>query len=266
MTWNLYHGRDAPPDRSLETWRSRLTGKPVRGKMFTQVNEELFPYFAELIAEARWDVALLQECPPRWTRPLAEICGVEAASTLTSRNSFTRMRGWVARHNPDLIGSNEGGSNLTLIRPAAGRVAMTRELQLRAEPERRAMGFAETTEGFCVANLHLTNDQPALAAEELVLAARRADRWAGGRPLIFGGDLNLRPGEDAGHPVFKRLAGEHGLRGATGPGFIDHLLSTLEVADGPRAWAAAERDVEHPAGLVRLSDHAPVEAAFRAPD
>ncbi len=86
-----------------------------------QVNRELGGEFAAMLAAAEWDVALLQECPPRFARPLAEACEAEAHRVLTSRNSFGALRGLAARLNPDLIASGEGGSNLTLVRTRGAR-------------------------------------------------------------------------------------------------------------------------------------------------
>ena len=39
-----------------------------------------------MLAGAEWDVALLQECPPRWARPLADACEAATHRVLTSRN------------------------------------------------------------------------------------------------------------------------------------------------------------------------------------
>jgi len=36
ISWNLFHGRDAPPDRSLYTWRSRLLKITERGPEYAQ--------------------------------------------------------------------------------------------------------------------------------------------------------------------------------------------------------------------------------------
>ncbi|HEX8689256.1 MAG TPA: hypothetical protein VF729_03340, partial [Solirubrobacterales bacterium] len=66
ISWNLFHGRDFPPDPALLTWRSRLLRISERNGTHLQVNRELLPEFAELLAAAEWDVALLQECPPRF--------------------------------------------------------------------------------------------------------------------------------------------------------------------------------------------------------
>src|SRR5918994_6310539 len=122
LTWNLFHGRDAPPDPALFTWRSRLFRVSERNRTHIQVNRDLHREFFALLAAADWEVALLQKCPPRWTQSLAEVCDADWHRSLTARNSFGWLRALAARLNPDLIASNEGGSNLTLVRPAlAGR-------------------------------------------------------------------------------------------------------------------------------------------------
>ena len=264
ISWNLFHGRDFPPDPSLFTWRSRLLGIEARGKTHVQVNRDLVDEFAEVLAGARWDVALLQECPPRFGAPLAEACGAEGHRVLTSRNSMSGLRAALARLNPDLIASAEGGSNLTLVRRAGalGAIVDEREVAIHlGAPERRAMSFVRTSSGVCVANLHATSDQPALATEDVLKAAQTCIGWAGDSSLLFGGDLNLRPGEDPG--VFDVLRERFGLTGSTAPGAIDHLLSRgLKVAESSAAWPAERRELRRGELALRLSDHAPVEASF----
>ncbi len=264
ITWNLFHGRDFPPDPGLLTWRSRLLRISERNATHVQVNRSLLAEFGRVIAGAEWDVALLQECPPRYADPLARICGAGVHSVLTSRNWLRPLRTALALANPDLIASNEGGSNLTLIRNDSplGPIVERREMVLRPRrPERRMMAFARTSSGVCVANLHATSNVPAYTSAELPAAAERAISWADGAPLIFGGDLNLRPVQ---HPeVFEDLGERFGLRPPTAPGSIDHLLSRgLEIIEAPTAWPPQRREVSGGGLAIRLSDHAPVEAAF----
>jgi endonuclease/exonuclease/phosphatase family metal-dependent hydrolase len=264
IAWNLFHGRDFPPDPALFTWRSRLLRVAERNATHVQVNRDLSAEFASMLSGAEWDVALLQECPPRFAGPLAVACGAEAHRVLTSRNSFAAARRALALLNPDLIASGEGGSNLILVRTAGalGGIVERRGMAIHTgRPERRAMGFVRTGSGVCVANLHATNDVPALAAEDVLLAATRATEWAGDRPLLFGGDLNLRPGEDPA--VFDRLRQSYGLEGTTGPRSIDHLLSRgLAVISPPTPWPAEARELPQDGLALRLSDHTPVEASF----
>jgi endonuclease/exonuclease/phosphatase family metal-dependent hydrolase len=271
LTWNLYHGRDFPPDPGLATWRSRLLRLSERGPTHVQVNRDLFTDFATILCRAEWDVALLQECPPRWSSRLAASCSAAGHRVLTSRNTLAALRALAARVNPDLIASNEGGSNLILSRRRAGSIVERRALVLRPalRPERRVLAFARLrlkhgTE-FCIGNLHASAGPAnrALAEEEVIRAAERSIEWAGEAPLLLGGDLNLRPRDSR---VFDELAERPGLRGATAPDVIDHLLARrLEPVEPPRAWAPQEREVGEDGLSIRLSDHAPVEAAFRLP-
>lgn len=267
IAWNLFHGRDFPPDPRLRSWRSRLLRIEERNETHVQVNRDLTTEFATLLAGAAWDVALLQECPPRFAVPLAKACSAEAHRVLTSRNSLGSVRALLARQNPDLIASGEGGSNLTLVRPGhLGGIVERRELTIHeGEPERRALAFTRTGAGVCVANLHATNDRPEMATEDVLLAARRATEWAGGSPLLFGGDLNVRPAQNP--EVFERLSGELGLAAATAPDAIDHLLGRgLGVVEPSAAWPPERRELPLDGRALRLSDHAPVEARFSLAD
>lgn len=227
-----------------------------------QVNRDLFREFAELLCRAQWDVAVLQECPPRWAKPLACVCGAEAQRVLTSRNFVPWLQGAVHRLTPDLLGSWEGGSNTTLVR--GRRIVEPRELVIRpGDPERRTMAFARLEGGLCVANFHASADNYPLAEEEVRLAAETASGWATDSPLIFAGDFNLRPERS---PLFDELAERFGLRAPTAPDAIDHILVRgLEVREPPHQWPPEGREISRDALALRLSDHAPVEALFVAP-
>jgi endonuclease/exonuclease/phosphatase family metal-dependent hydrolase len=265
LTWNVFHGRDFPPERELLTWRSRLLRITERGRTHVQVNRDLLDEFVAVLDSAPWDVALLQECPPRWTKQLAERLGAHPHGVLTSRNSFAPLRSIAARLNPDLIASAEGGSNLTLVRGTTP--TMCRELVLcpGPKPERRTMAFTRLASRVCVANLHASTgaaNRPR-AEDELRLAAETSLRWAGGAPLILGGDLNVRPSDS---DIYDELAERFGLRAPTAPDSLDHLLCTaLEPVEPPAPWPAERREVARHGLALRLSDHAPVEAVFEAP-
>jgi endonuclease/exonuclease/phosphatase family metal-dependent hydrolase len=265
VSWNLFHGRDFPPDPALLTWRSRLLRIEERNETHVQVNRELVAEFAELLAGANWDVALLQECPPRFADPLAKACDAEPHRVLTSRNSLGPLRTFIAHRNPDLIASGEGGSNLTLVRSRA--ITERRELTIHTgRPERRTMAFTRVDLGggasLCIANLHATNDRPDLAAVDVLRAAETATAWAGDSPLLFGGDLNLRPAEDP--DAFDALRQRFGLDGPTHPRAIDHLLTrNLEILEPPSAWPPEQRELLRDGLRLRLSDHAPVGARFQ---
>ncbi len=284
ISWNLFHGRDFPPDPALFTWRSRLLRIAERNATHVQVNRSLLEEFSRLLAGVEWDIALLQECPPRFAEPLAHATEAEAHRVLTSRNSLGALRALAARLNPDLIASSEGGSNLTLARKSLQFALCTpggqkahrnegvverRELAIHESPlERRAMAFTRIVDGdgaaLCVANLHASAHRPELAIEDVLRAAVAADEWAGEAPLLFGGDLNLRPAESPA--VFAELRERFGLAAPTGPRAIDHLLVRgLDVVEPPRQWPPERREVREGGLALRLSDHAPVEARFATP-
>jgi endonuclease/exonuclease/phosphatase family metal-dependent hydrolase len=187
--------------------------------------------------------------------------------TLTSRNVLPPLQGLLADLNPDLIGSWEGGSNQILVRPPA-RIAAHRELTLARRPERRRMHWIRVelpgAARLCVANLHATAGRPAQAGPEVVAAAEAAVAWSGDDPLVFGGDLNLRP---AAQPeTFELLEERFGLREPTAPDAIDHVLVRgLQIAEAPRRLAPERRELTAPDGRrLRLSDHRPITARFVA--
>ncbi len=131
----------------------------------------------------------------------------------------------------------------------------------RGRPERRAMALTRTASGLCIANLHASTNAPRLATEDVLLAAREATAFAGDSPLLFGGDLNLRPRQTP--EAFERLAKLHDLRGVTGPDAIDHLLARgLRADSAPAAWEPERRELREAGLALRLSDHAPVEGVF----
>lgn len=283
LSWNLFHGRDSAPDPALHTWRSRLTRETVRGGGYAQVNRDLYEQFSELLAITEWDIAMLQECPPRWAEPLAIECRAHCHRALTSRNlpRLGALQGLIARANPDLIASWEGGSNVTLVRtrhPLENAIANRRELTLTRSPETRRMAFSRLAAGLCVANLHASKAREA-AEREVLAAARAAVEWAKGAPLIFGGDLNLRPATSPA--LFTRLETELGLEGPTREDLIDHVLSRgLERPAPAEAWEPDRREVPDPTAVadagpsaiepgqalpIRLSDHAPIEVVLTLP-
>ncbi len=259
LSWNLFHGRDFPPNQALFTARSKFLRVTEHDDTHVQVNRPLRREFAQVLGAARWDVALLQEAPPRWHRVLAQELGAETACTLTSRNSLGWLRGRLAELNPDLIGSNEGGSNQVLVRPP-WRIEETREHTLAERPERRRMCWTRLTGPggveVVVANLHGSVDTVTEGPQQVVDSAAVAVDWAGGVPLVFGGDLNLRVTRHA--DAFAELAERFGLAAPTARTAIDHLLVRgLDVIDPPRLASPEAREL--PAGdgrAIRLSDHA----------
>jgi endonuclease/exonuclease/phosphatase family metal-dependent hydrolase len=283
LSWNLLHGRDAPPDQRLDTWRSRLLRVTEDDGAYLQVNRSLEREFTSMVGDATWDLCLLQEVPPAWAWSLERRSGAQSLVTLTSRNELALLTRPLARCNPDLLRSWEGGSNVVLVRPpwaiapGSGRSLLLSPLRERGLRERRLMSFvdlfhdggASAGQGrplaLSAANLHA--DSGPRAERELRRAAERAVAWAGDRPLVFGGDFNARP---RSAPIFETLERALDLHGATAPDAIDHLLGRrLEIAGPARAWPPERREIEvawkGASRRIRLSDHAPVEATFRLP-
>jgi endonuclease/exonuclease/phosphatase family metal-dependent hydrolase len=263
MTWNLFHGRDWPPEPELQVraHKGNFRRGPRRGKEYEQTNWDLFDAFASLIRGIDWDIALFQEFPPAWKGRMAKACGARAHRALSGRNWLQPLTSLIGRWRPDLLGAWEGGSNTTLIRPGAGSIAEHRREVLTRRPETRVMALTRTDSGLCVANLHVST-KPSSAERELLDAAQHATRFAGSDPLIFGGDFNVRPNAS---DVFDRLEQSCGLAPRTAPDRLSHLLVRgLEVIEHPAALPPEARDLIDPAtGLrIRLADHNPVLGKF----
>jgi endonuclease/exonuclease/phosphatase family metal-dependent hydrolase len=209
LTWNLLHGRAVPP-----------------------AGRELFEEFAGALAGWEWEVALLQEVPPWWPPALSERLSVDWRLVLTSRNALLPVRRAIAVRRPDLIKSNGGGSNAILVR---GDVVVEHAIRrLSIWPERRWVHAVRLhSAGVWAANLH--GGGP---IDDARLAAATAHRWAGDRPVVLGGDFNLR---DLALEGFV-YAGGHG---------VDHVF-VRGLAPVPGGAEVLDRG--------RLSDHAPVRA------
>ena len=246
--------------------RARLSRRPRRGTTYVDVNRSLRPELAGLLGSLDWDVALLQEAPPRWFDALMAATGSAGERVLTSRNSLPALRAAIAERNPDLIASNEGGSNVLLVR-FPWRIAATARERLACLPERRMLLMARiglpSGERLVVANTHLSVPATGRGESEVLHAAAVASEWAAGDPLVLGGDLNLRPADAPA--AFDALESRFGLVGPTGPRSLDHLLvAGLDTLARPAAMPTGARELAEEPGLaIRLSDHAPVTAAFR---
>jgi endonuclease/exonuclease/phosphatase (EEP) superfamily protein YafD len=263
MTWNVFHGRDWPPEPELQVraHKGNCRRGPRLGKDYEQTNWDLFELFADLIRGIDWDVALFQEFPPAWKKRMAAACGADAHRAFSGRNWFQPLTSLIGRWRPDLLGAWEGGSNTTLVRPGAGRIAERRREVLTRRPETRVMALTRMVSGVWVANLHVST-KPSSAERELLDAAERATNLAGSSPLIFGGDFNVRPKASG---VFDELEERFGLAPRTAPDRLSHLLVRgLEIVEHPAALPPAARDVVDPkTGLrIRLSDHNPVIGKF----
>ena len=187
-----------------------------------------------MLAGWEWDVALLQEVPPWWPARLAQRLRCEQSSVLTSRNGLLPLRRLLAERWPDVMRSGGGGANAILAR--IDRISEHRSARLCRRPERRMAHGVELGYGLWVVNLHATAHDPERARADLAVAARRGVEWAGGLPLIVGGDFNLgKPALDG----MRRVASSD----------VDHVLI------GPRLEVAqAARTLDRGA----LSDHLPL--------
>jgi endonuclease/exonuclease/phosphatase family metal-dependent hydrolase len=216
LTWNLMHGRAMPP-----------------------AGHYLEDEFAAALGRWDWDVALLQEVPPWWPETLGERLEADQRLVLTSRNVFLSARRALAIRWPDAMKSNSGGANAILVR--RGKILEHRMLRLSLLPERRwvhavQIALADDPQpALWMANLHLTVRNSEAATREASAAADAVLEWAGGAPVVLGGDFN-QPSPSV--PGFEQ-AGGHG---------VDHVF-----VRGLRVLDAGEVLVR---GL--LSDHAPV--------
>ena len=164
LTWNLFHGRAVPG-----------------------AGRSLLDAFAAALASWAWDIALLQEVPPWWPGPLAEAAGAVERHALTSRNSLLPLRRWAAERWPDVVKSQGGGANAILVR--GEDIVEDRAITLRRFTERRVAHGVRLASGVWVVNLHASAHSPPRAQADL---DRAIDAWGGARPLVLGGDLNLR--------------------------------------------------------------------------
>ena len=220
LTWNLFHGRSVP-----------ASGRGLLGE------------FAARLDGWAWDVALLQEVPPWWPPPLGRACGAEQRLVLTSRNWIPPLR-WVGARMPELVKSWSGGCNAILVRGGSIEEHKTHRLALR--PERRMMHGVRLRSGVWVVNLHASTrgaaGEPQTRAESLQ-AAGTALGWAGGAPLVLGGDFNLRGTPEL--PGLRHVAGH----------YVDHVYVSRIEASG--VGEVLERGT--------LSDHAPVAVDLAVP-
>ncbi|HEY7623280.1 MAG TPA: endonuclease/exonuclease/phosphatase family protein [Solirubrobacteraceae bacterium] len=212
LTWNLFHGRSVP-----------------------DTPRDLLGEFAARLASWEWDVALLQEVPPWWPPELGRACAASARTARTSRNWLLPVTRRLAERRPDIIKSWGGGANAILVR--GERVLEHRVLTLRLWPERRVAHGVRLERGWWVCNLHAQAHSEARAQADVARAAATAIAWAGGAPVVLGGDLNTR---DPVAARFTRIAGNS----------VDHVLVC------PARAHAQGRTLDR----GQLSDHAPVLA------
>ena len=179
-----------------------------------------------MLAGGEWDVALLQECPPRFAEPLAARLrrrgapGADLAQL--ARRRCARLAA-AAQPRPDRLRRGRLEPDPGAGAGALGGIVERREMAIHeGRPERRAMAFTRTASGVCVANLHATNDIPDLAAEDVLRRGGGGDRVGGRRAAA----LRRRPQPPARARTrrLRRAARRFGLAGPTAPDAIDHLL------------------------------------------
>ncbi|HEV3000564.1 MAG TPA: endonuclease/exonuclease/phosphatase family protein [Solirubrobacteraceae bacterium] len=215
LTWNVFHGRSQPP-----------------------AGRDLFEAFATAIAGWPWDVALLQEVPPWWPRPLAERAGASMRMNVTGRVLLPAAQRRLADRWPDVMKSWGGGSNAILVRGL--RIAEHREERLRWLPERRWMHAVRLHDGSWMANIHAQTQPRRRTERDVATAAAALAQWTqAARVVVFGGDFNI---PDPVVPGMERIGG----RG------VDHVFARgLRRAGGERLDAGP------------LSDHAPLLFSLR---
>ncbi len=220
LTWNLFHGRSLPPSRAA-----------------------LLAQFAAKLADWEWDVALLQEVPPWWPQTLAHASGAEQRSALTSRNALLPLRRAVAERSPELIKSNGGGCNAILARVPISEHSTRR---VRLWPERRVAQLVRLPDGTCVVNFHASTRRTR-AEQELSRLWEQAHAWTGEarRPLILGGDLNLREPRAPGTAIEHVAAHE-----------VDHVFARGLASVGEAELL--DRYARLGNQRCELSDHAPL--------
>jgi endonuclease/exonuclease/phosphatase family metal-dependent hydrolase len=216
LTWNLMHGRSRPPAR-----------------------RDLLREFATALAGWEWDVALLQEVPPWWPARLGAELEAEYRFVLTSRNGLLSARRAIAVRWPDLIRSNGGGANAILARH--DRIVAHRTLRLARFPERRWAHATWLACGFWVVNVHASGEE-VRAQRDGELVASTSLQWAGGAPLVGGGDFNLR------EPQF------NGLRHAAERD-VDHIFigAGLQLIGPPEVLDRGALS-DHPPLVVTVQD------------
>jgi endonuclease/exonuclease/phosphatase family metal-dependent hydrolase len=207
LTWNLFHGRSAPP-----------------------AGRGLLREFAAVLARWDWDVALLQEVPPWWPAPLAAAAGAQQRSVLTSRNVLGAARTAVARRLPDLLKANGGGANAILAREPIFAHAHRR---IRLLPERRLVhGVALRGGALWVANVHASTHPPPRVEDDIAAAAGALERWSGRRgATVLGGDLNLREPRVPGFAVAASHHVDHVLARGLSPASTRQILDRGELSD-----------------------------------
>ena len=189
-----------------------------------------------------WDVALLQEAPPRWLAALRRGCRADGALGADLAQLPRRLRALAADLNPDLIASGEGGSNMVLVRPP-GAIEATEAVELARRPERRTMLLARLRlagGGRAGRGLHAPVGGLHRAGRRTRCCARadargrvrgRAGRWSSAATSTCARARSRRRSHE--------LSAATGWRRRPAPDAIDHLLARgLAVVDAAARAAA----------------------------
>ena len=156
-----------------------------------------------MLAAAEWDVALLQECAAALRRAAGR--GLRrrgAPGADLAQPARLRCAAAAARLNPDLIASGEGGSNLTLVRAVrpARRRSSSGASWRSTRAGRSAARWPSPAPPPASASPTCTRPTTSRSWPPRTCCSPPAPRPSGpaGAPLLFGGDLNLRPAESPG--------------------------------------------------------------------
>ena len=244
-SWNLFHGRTAPPARHA--------------------------YLEEMVSLAtadQPDMLCLQELPAWAIRHLEDWSGMTAVADVACK---PWLPGALAKMVTDLHhgffrAAFAGQANATLLAPQLRVLEHTR-LVLNPRPlvgvlprlpfvrERRVCQVVRieltNKSTVLVGNLHTSNDRAAADAELLRAAAFLEAVARERESVVLAGDFNLRPAQSS---ALAQLTSSQWGFSAPGDG-IDHVLVRGVSASPLETWPLERRSQN---GRV-LSDHAPVE-------
>ena len=257
------------PTRELLTWRSRLLRIDERNETHVQVNRDLTAEFATLLAGCRLGRRPAAGVPAALRGAAGAGLRRRGAPGADLAQLARRRCGRCSpRHNPDLIASGEGGSNLTLV-----RVPRPPRADRRAPRAGDPRGHARAPgDGLHPDRLRRLRRQPARDQ-------RRADAGGRGRPArraaprrVAGGraaDLRRRPQPAPGRGPRRLRAAARGVRPRAAPTGPDGRSTTCSSAGWrcsrlAHQWPPERREVPLDGRALRLSDHAPVQARFAA--
>lgn len=294
LTWNLFHGQDGA--RLGPTVGSTVLRRGVEDGERLHLNRKWIGEMADVVASRAPTFAALQEVPPLAVDELSQRTGMVAAhSLMPPLVGGTRLRGRLARHNPDLWRTHEGTANVVLIRapweivpggvwtvrhnppPFVARRAHALKLSRREavhwflEPRRLVAARVRHPAGVTatVISLHCHGSfvWEVIATEVRRILPLVLERIPDDEPVFMAGDFNAAHDH---HPAMRAMV-EAGLRE---PGLaelgLDHIFHrNAEVVSPPITLPRALRELPFawrggPRSIL-LSDHDPVEAAYRLP-